>query len=147
MSDLARFAVKIDRVASKLTSAKMLQAVGMEGKKIATKALQDDVGGDTSMSNWRRGKPSNLTPRFDVTSKTAVEISPTKRGAGPWRVLEEGRKAGMSRGSKKRAPRQVSASRGKGTWSSATEVMERDLIKIAERHTNEVLREHFLRGF
>jgi len=143
MSDLARLAVKIERVAKDLTDAKLLQSVGMEGKKIATAALRADVGGDTSMSNWRRGKPANLTPRFDVTSDSAVEITPPKRGKGPWRVLEEGRKAGMSRGTKKRAPRRVSASRAKGTWSSATETMERDLIKVAERHTTAVLRRHF----
>ena len=143
MSDLARFAVKLDRVAKDLTDDKLLQSVGMEGKKIATAALRADVGGDTSLSNWRRGKPSNLTPRFDVTSDSAVEITPPKRGRGPWRVLEEGRNAGMSRGTKKRAPRRVSASRAKGTWSSATETMERDLVKVAERHTSEVLRRHF----
>ena len=142
MSDLARFAVKLDRVAKDLTSDKLLQSVGMEGKKIATAALRSDIG-DTSMSNWRRGKPANLTPRFDVTSDSAVEITPPKRGKGPWRVLEEGRKAGMSRGTKKRAPCRVSASRGKGTWSSATETMERDLVKVAERHTTAVLRKHF----
>jgi len=36
MSDLARLAVKIERVAKDLTDAKLLQSVGMEGKKIAT---------------------------------------------------------------------------------------------------------------
>lgn len=142
MSDLSRFAVKLDRVAKDLTDAKLLQSVGMEGKKIATAALRADIG-DTSMSNWNRKKPINLTPRFDVTSDSAVEIGPPKRGKGPWRVLEEGRKGGMSRGTKKRASRRVSASRGKGTWSSATEMMERDLVKVAERHTTAVLRKHF----
>jgi len=140
-SDLARFAVKLDRVAKDLTDAKLLQAVGMEGKKIATKALKSDLG-DTSMSNWRRGKPINLTPRFDITD-SVVEIGPAKRAKGPWRVLEEGRKAGTSRGTKKRASRPVSASRGKGTWTSAVNEMERDLVKVAHKHTTAVLRKHF----
>ena len=138
-SDLARFALKLDKVAKDLTDAKLLQSVGMEGKKIGTGALRNDIG-DTSMSNWRRGRPINLATRFDVVSDSAVEIGPGKRAAGPWRVLEEGRRAGVS---KKRSRRPVSASAGKGTWSDATRQMETELPNVARDHVTKVLRKHF----
>lgn len=115
---------------------------GGEGKKLAAEALKGDIG-DMSMSNWRRGKPINLAVRYDVKADTAVEIGPNKRAAGPWRVLEEGRKSGTSKGSRKRAPRPVSSSRGKSTWSDATERMEKELPIVVADAVRDVLRKTF----
>jgi len=136
--DLASLARKIDRVVHDLKSEAMLKAVGMEGKKIGTDQIRSDTGGDARMTNWRRGRPINLTPRFDIKSDTSVEIAPPGRARGPVRVLTDGRQAGTSR-----RGRPVSSSRGKGTWSAAAAEMEQQLPKVAAKHVETVLRKHF----
>ena len=138
MTTLPQLAFKLERVAKDLTDAKLLQAVGMEGKRIGTDSIRADTGGDARMSNWRRGRPINLATRFDLVGESAVEIAPAKRARGPVRVLNEGRKAGSSR-----RGRPVSASRGKGTWDRSTQSMGVELPKVAARHTTQVLRKHF----
>lgn len=142
-TDLAGLVVKLDRVAKDLTDAKVLEAVGMKGKQIGTDEIKSDTGGDAQMSNWRRGRPFNLSTRFDVLNASTVEIGPAKRSRGPVKVLTFGRQAGMSRGTRRRASRPVSASRGKGTWTDAVTDMERELPKVVQRHTVSVLRKHF----
>ena len=87
--DLASLARKIDRVVHDLKSEAMLKAVGMEGKKIGSDQIRSDTGGDARMTNWRRGRPINLTPRFDVKSDTSLENAPPGRPRGPVRVLTD----------------------------------------------------------
>lgn len=137
MSDLDRFAAKLVRLEKDLTDKALLQAVGLEGKRLGSAAVQRDIG-DLSLSNWRRNRPINLASRFDVRGDSGVEIGPNKRGRGPVRVLTDGRKAGTSR-----KGRPVSASTGKGTWDRARGDMEQALPKVAQRHTVQVLRKHF----
>jgi hypothetical protein len=137
VNDLAAFARKVDKVLDEIDDPGLFRAVGMAGKKLGTAAVQNDIG-DTSMSNWRRGRPINLSSRFDVVSENTVEIAPGKRARGPVRVLNEGRKPGVSR-----RGRPVSGSRGKNTWSDATEAMERELPRVAHEHVTRVLRKHF----
>jgi hypothetical protein len=138
MTTLPQLAFKLERVAKELTDAKLLQAVGMEGKRLGTDSIKADTGGDARMSNWRRGRPINLATRFDLVGESAVEIAPAKRARGPVRVLNEGRKAGTSR-----RGRPVSASSGGGTWDRASQSMTTELPKVAARHTTQVLRKHF----
>jgi hypothetical protein len=138
VTTLPQLALKLERVAKDLTDAKLLQAVGMEGKRIGTDSIRADTGGDARMSNWRRGRPINLATRFDLVGDSAVEIAPGKRARGPVRVLQDGRRAGVSR-----KGRPVSASAGKGTWERSTSLMEVELPKVAARHTAQVLRRHF----
>jgi hypothetical protein len=156
--DLAAFALKVDKVLNELDDPGLFRAVGMEGKKLADRAVRNDIG-DMSMSGWRRGNPFDVKSRFDVAERT-VEISPERRAKGPMRVLEEGRKAynaGDSRSSGSRVrkrdgaviaktrkvKRNVGAHGGKGTWSDATADMERELPKAAHQHVTRVLRKHF----
>lgn len=131
------FARKVDKISRELTDESMLRSVGMAGKRIGTEAVTRDIG-DLSMSNWRRGRPINLGARFDVLGDNSVEVSPRRGGRGPMRVLNDGRKPGVSR-----RGRPVSGSRGKGTWSDATQAMERELPKVAHQHVTKVLRRHF----
>jgi len=138
VSDLARLAAKLDKVAKDLTDERLLNAVGMEGKKIGTTEIRADTGGDARMTNWRRGRPINLAARFDVQGADAVQIAPAPRARGPVRVLTSGRQAGQSR-----RGRPVSASRGKGTWDRAGVEMQTELPKVAAKHTTAVLRKHF----
>lgn len=156
--NLAAFGLKVDKVLDELDDPGLFRAVGMEGKKLANRAVRNDIG-DMSMSGWRRGKPFDIGSRFDVAERT-VEISPQRIAKGPMRVLEEGRKAyraGDSRSSGTRTrkrdgavinksrtvKRNVGATRGKNTWSDATEAMERELPKAAHEHVTRVLRKHF----
>lgn len=142
-TDLAGLVVKLDRVAKDLTDAKVLEAVGLKGKQLGTGEISADTGGDARMSNWRRGRPMNLSARFDLVGESAVEIGPAKRARGPVKVLTFGRQPGMSRGTRRRASRPVSASQGKGTWGRAVDSMERELPKVVQRHTVTTLRKHF----
>lgn len=137
-TDLRGLSVKLDRLARDLTDRRLLESVGMEGKKIGTAAVRGDTGGDARMSNWRRGRPINLASRYDVVSETAVQIAPGARARGPVRVLTSGRRAGVSR-----RGRRYGASQGKGTWDRASDEMATQLPKVAQRHTSTVIRKHF----
>lgn len=136
MSDLDAFARKVNRLEKDLTDEAMLKSVGLKGKQIGTAAISGEIG-DTSLSNWRRGRPVDMKSRFDIKGD-AVVIGPNKRGRGPVRVLNEGRKAGTSR-----KGRPVSASSGKGTWNRAQDEMARELPKVAQRHAVKVIRRTF----
>lgn len=138
MNDLAAFARKVDKVIAEVSDESLLRAVGMAGKRIGTDAIRADTGGDARMSNWRRGRPINLSARFDEVGSSAVEIAPGVRARGPVRVLNDGRQPGVSR-----RGRPVSGSRGKGTWGRATGEMERELPRTAHEHVTKVLRKHF----
>lgn len=139
MADLNR---KLDKLADSLTNdtRKLLTKVGMEGKANTTSAVRGDLG-DTSMSNWRRGKPIQVAVRFDIRSDTSVEFAPTPRSGGPMRVLEQGRSAGMSKGRKRKG--RVGSTAGRGTWTDATKKMEQELPKVVHEHTRVTLRKLF----
>ena len=135
---LAGLARKVQRIEKELTDESLMRSVGMKGKQIGNQAIQSDAGGDLGLSNWRRGRPINMGVRFDNVNPSTLEIGPRPRGRGPVRVLNEGRKPGVSR-----RGRPVSASRGKGTWDRASAEMDRELPRVAEKHTSKVLRKHF----
>ena len=135
---LPQFSAKLDRIAKELTDERLLNAVGMEGKRIGTTEIRADTGGDAKMTNWRRGRPINLATRFDIQGESTVQIAPAARARGPVRVLTSGRRAGESR-----RGRPVSASTGKGTWDRAGVDMQTELPKVAAKHTTAVLRKHF----
>ena len=135
---LAGLARKVKRLEKELSDESLMKSVGVKGKQIGNDAVKASAGGDLSLSNWRRGRPVNMGVRFDTVGAQTLEIGPNKRGRGPVRVLTDGRKVGVSR-----RGRPVSASRGKGTWDRASAEMERELPRVAEKHTTKVLRRHF----
>jgi hypothetical protein len=141
-TDLAGLNRKLDKLADSLSkeTRKLLNQVGMEGKTIGRGAVQGDIG-DLSMSNWRRGRPIQIALRFDIKSDTSVEIAPVPRASGPLRVLEQGRRAGVSKGRKRKG--RVGATSGRGTWTTATDRMARDLPKVAHEHARTQLRKLF----
>lgn len=158
--DLATFAHKMDRVIKDLADEQMFKAVGEAGKKLANRAVQNDLG-DMSMSGWRRGKPFDVESRYDIEEAArTVEISPQRKAKGPMRVLEDGRQA-YSAGARRKSgtrtrkkdgaviekyrtvSRNMGATKGKQTWTDATELMERELPKVAAKHVETVLRKHF----
>jgi hypothetical protein len=141
-TDLKGLNRKLDSLANSLTkdTRKLLTAVGVEGKSVGKSAVQADIG-DLSMSNWRRGRPIQIGLRFDVVSGSAVEIKPNPRASGPMRVLEQGRRAGMSNGRKRKG--RVGATAARRTWTDATKRMEKELPKVVHRHTQATLRRLF----
>ena len=131
----ARRLDKLNRSLSGPDMEKLLATVGMAAKKDAAEAVAGDLG-DHSMSHWRRGAPIPIEARFDVVSDNVVEVTPSKRTRGPWRVLEEGRKGGAAtdlvqvgrrrkdgtRRGKSRG-RNQGATSGKATWSDGEALM------------------------
>lgn len=157
--DLTAFAVKVEKALKEMDDPGLFKAVGEAGKKLAGRAVQNDLG-DMSMSGWQRGKPFDITSAYEFPVARTVEIAPARRNRGPMRVLEDGRQAynagdrrksgtrtrkkdGVTVDKYRRVKRNVGATKGKGTWSDATELMERELPKVAHEHVVKVLRKHF----
>lgn len=147
MDDLASFAAKMGRLGDELSGAalkRIVTKVGVEAKKDADKAVRADLG-DTSMSGWRRGRPIPIQARFDVKGDSLVEVLPTPRSRGPWRVLNEGRKAGQSRGRRGRAGRNNGSTPAKHTWDEAAREIERRSPERIAKEVNQAVR-RALRG-
>jgi hypothetical protein len=168
--DLGAFARKLDRLEKDLAGKSGAEArmarYGRLGKDAAIQALSSDIG-DSSMSGWRRGRPIDLKPAYEVLSAHEVEIAPRKRQRGPWRVLESGRNQGnasgfsgpainrstgltartKSGGIRKQRGRKASRwngyTRGKDTWSDARRLMEKRFFRAVHEDTTKVLRKHF----
>jgi hypothetical protein len=157
--DLSAFARKLDRIekdlAGKSGGEARMGRYGLLGKRAAVDALASDIG-DASMSNWRRSKPIDLKPAYEVLSNHEVEIAPRPRQRGPWRVLESGRQArgkGDAVRTKRRrkdgtfgtrkAKRAVGASPGKNTWTDARKLIEKRFFRAVHEDTTKVLRKHF----
>jgi hypothetical protein len=158
-NDLSAFARKLDRVerdlAGKAGGEARMGRYGRIGKEAAIQALASDIG-DASMSNWRRGRPIDLKPAYEVLSNHEVEVAPRPRQRGPWRVLEDGRRArglGDSVRTKRRrkdgtfgqrkAKRAVGAAPGKSTWTDARRLIDKRFVRAVHEDTTKVLRKHF----
>lgn len=153
--DFGAFAQKLSRIERDITDRRVLTKIGVAAKRDVAEAVRHDLG-DQSMSNWRRGKPIQIGGRFDIVGD-GVLVSPERRARGPFRVLEDGRSAGMSRGRKggKRrrvngvivtstalAPRRVGAMAGRSTWTDAVRLMEKRTPVRFHDETKTVLRRH-----
>ena len=143
----ARRLDKLNRSLSGPDMKQLLGTVGMAAKKDAAEAVAGDLG-DHSMSHWRRGAPIPIEARFDVKSDSEVEVMPSPRSRGPWRVLEDGRKGGSAtdmvqvgrrrkdgtRRGKSRG-RNQGATSGKATWSDGEALMaQRTPGRVQEEH-------------
>jgi hypothetical protein len=140
--DLAGFARKMGKLGDELSGAalkRIATSVVVEAKKDADKAVRADLG-DTSMSGWRRGRPIPIQARFDVKNESQVEVLPSPRSRGPWRVLNDGRKAGTSR-----RRRRSGSTRGKNTWDEAAREIERRTPERVSKEVNQAVR-RALRG-
>ena len=143
--DLRGFARKLDAMAESISGPALkrtLDKVGAKGKQEVSTAVTATLG-DQSMSNWRRGRPIQITGRYNVVGDSIVEILPSARAAGPMRVLNEGRKAGVSKGRRGRAGRPVSATAGKHTWDHAATAMGKSLPRVVEDAVRDSLRNLF----
>lgn len=138
---------------------KSLTELGVAAKKDIDGVLRGTLG-DQSMSHWTRSKPIALTTRFDLVGDSGLVIHPGRRETGPWRVLEEGRKAHtkgditvspgrpkkdgtLGKPRKRKSKRTGGATAGKGTWSAAAAVVEEKSPARMARIVNEKIRSQF----
>lgn len=120
----------------------MLSRLGVPAKKDFEKAVKADAGGDLVLSGWPKAR---FGARYDLEGGAMV-VRPTPRAGGPTRVLESGRKPGKvpkGKGGRRgmafnrtlrtpwgprtfsnKAPMSTGRTRGKGTWTDATELMQ-----------------------
>jgi hypothetical protein len=139
-SDLVKLHGRLDGFAAQYDGHgldRKLQYLCLQAKTDAKEVVAPDAGGDLTLSNWwRPNSPSHpnrkrltIGVRYDKSTEgpNAYVITPTPRSKGPWRVLEDGRKASAagdksfytSRSGKVRARKSkgASASPAKRTWS------------------------------
>ena len=145
-SDFARVIRKAQATQRELSgdaAKKRLERVGKAAAKIADSAVRADIG-DQSMSHWWKSAPIDIVAQSKALDERSVEVAPPRKTRGPWRVLEEGRKAyaagdfrisGMRYRKKsddwvqkrRRVKRAVGATAGKQTWSDAVQMIERQV--------------------
>lgn len=134
--------VQLNRVADALDDKAWQPIVGAQAKEDAKDAVRNDIG-DQSMSGWPRSNP--LHPQAEwKPDGDGIVVRPTGRTRGPWRVLEDGRKAYRAGQFRSRGVRQlkggavtrlalvsgtVGATQGKDTWTDATVLMSKDAPK------------------
>lgn len=156
-SSLVALGRKLDRLESNLTSGKGARAVskivGDAAIKDADEVLRSTGSrngslADASMSHWPRSNPFELTTRARNLSDHEVQIEPSPKARGPWRVLESGREAHVkgnrresTRTSKKTGKplkgrlikRTGGASVGKGVWTKVeATVAQRTPPRVAD---------------
>lgn len=121
----------------------LLNTLGKQAKGDVRQGVIPDMGGDGQMSNWpRRSKRAPaLGARYDLVSDTVMTVTPDRSSAGPFAMLENGRRVrrvgqfaskgrGRGKGGSYTRLRVVTRSVGpmapKETWSDASEVVERN---------------------
>jgi hypothetical protein len=150
-ADLSKLARELEREEARRITREMAE----KAQRIATAAASADLGGDPKFSGW--------APVLDTQIKSGRDsshlLTPTRTGAGPWTVAEQGRNrgkvGGRLAGPSLGGPRSVRGVRrargrrwngytqGKGTASDAVARMERELPPIAERQVRRVIVKRF----
>lgn len=134
--DLREFASRLDRLAKDLSGPQMKQvmtSLGVDAKKDIVTAVDRDIGGST-FSRWPR---ASLVGGFEHVGDGSISIEPQRRSRGPMRVAEQGRRAGMSNGRRRKG--RVGATRGRGTWTDAGALIEKNTLVRAEREIHKLI--------
>jgi hypothetical protein len=138
----------VSRALSGADAQKVMTAVGAKGIRDARAAVPPDLGGDHRFSGWNVALGVKASPHRGAPG---VTVHPDQRGAGPWRVAEQGRNQGNASGfagpginrrtgetartksggirrqRARRGRRWNGRTQGKGTWSDAVAIMNRKL--------------------
>jgi hypothetical protein len=69
----------------------VMERLGKLADQDAQRAARADLGGDNKFSGWDRAP---LATEISHLREGQVEVRPTGRGRGPWRVAESGRNRG-----------------------------------------------------
>lgn len=147
----------------------VLKDIGKMAKDEAAEAVRSDIG-DESMSGWPRRAPIAVAVRWDIVGKGKLLVKPaSRRSAGPWTVMEQGRNQGnasgfagpsinrktgltsftksgavrKSRGA--RARRWNGVTQGKGTASDAVAKIEAKVPRMVQTHVPQAIRKAGLR--
>lgn len=131
VDDFAAFGRKCGAIADALDTGETMRGVAVKLKREAMTVLEADVGSDDAMSNWRRTKAVRIRVRY---TEAGTQITMVGLPAGPWQVLEQGRRPGVSR-----RGRHYSSSRPKGTWSKAVDRMQDRVTPLVEANTARLL--------
>lgn len=157
-AEIARFQQELERESRRSMAREMAE----KAQRIAESEASHDLGGDPKFSGW--------APALDTQVKMIRDgalIQPTRSGAGPWTVAEQGRNVGetglflgpgmtrtggtirrradgsVARQRGRKAKRWNGVTRGKGTASRAVDRMERELDQIPEKATRKLLVKRF----
>lgn len=135
-----------------------MKRVGEASQKDADRAARADLGGDNRFSGWARAP---LVTELKHPGAGQVEVRPTGRARGPWRVAESGRNRGDARGFQgpglnvrtgrrsRGGVRQTGVRRGsrwngmtapKHTWSDAEALIERAAPKRVDDEVARAIR-------
>ena len=157
MSDLAGLSRKLERLANGIDDPRVIKAAGMAAKRATLDVARDVSGGDGKLSGWGRNG-LKLGAGYDQTGPHEVTIH--LRPAGPWQVMEEGRRGGgtivprsRGRGRNRTAGRALmtpwgprasvrgSSSRGKSAITKAAEKSSDESTRAAQREVTQIMRE------
>lgn len=168
---LERKLIQLQKDMSGEAARRALTRIGVDAKKDALEAVKADIS-DATMSGWWRPtarrpnrKPIQIVTAFNVTGDTELQIVPRGASAGPWRVLEEGRKASSKGDSYGYQKRRFTKSKGvvvsdytrarkrnsgstppKNTWTEASDLMiERTPARVHRYYIVEPMTRQFKR--
>lgn len=162
----ASFNARIARMEAELSGPYLrrhMTDVGKMAQKVATEEASADLGGDPKFSGW----PPLLDTKFDKVSEGVISFHPTRTSAGPWTVAERGRgnsnssdfagpgvnrRTGATNRTKSGKLRKVSATRararkwsgytrGKGTATRATAVIDKRTVKMTQAFVRSATRD------
>lgn len=163
-ADFAREINQMDRRLAFETAKRVTKEQAQEAQKIAKRAASADLGGDPKFSGWRPELDTQVKP---IRAGVGHVLIPTRSGAGPWTVAEFGRNQGNAGGfagpginrrtgltsrtkaGNVRKVRAVKSRRWNGytqpkfTATKAVAMMDRELLKIADREATKTMRRHF----
>lgn len=162
----ASLAGKLDALANGLRDPGLRGAmtrVGEAAQKDADAAARADLGGDPAFSGWPR---VTLSTELKHPAEGQVQLQPPGKARGPWRVAESGRnadgqaalrttrsgtlqrrsgtrvrKTDGARVDKWRRTKWNGTTAGKGTWSDAEAVIERETPKRVDDEIKRAIRD------
>lgn len=156
MATFEEVANKFRKLANDLDGAgleKITTRVATLGKGDVLKEVENDVGSDRKMSGWR----PKFNARYDLTGPGVATIRAVP--PGPWKVLEDGRRNGVTLPKRKRRkvyrtprglrtatkekPFTLGGTTGKGTFRKAQTVIARKTPDRIRDETNKLLKSYW----
>lgn len=159
MVDFRTVALKVEALREDLDGAalrRITSDVAFDAKKDIEAEVRRDLGADQKMSGWGKFR---FTAGYELTSNHTALLG--VRPAGPWQVLESGRRAtslpkrrrskvyatphGLRTATKDK-PFRIGAARGHHTFTIAVRKIERETPDRIHRHTVAAIAAHFGKG-
>lgn len=141
MAGFGDFAVRLDRLVAVTGTegrVQILRKLGKDGVRDYRLAIEQGIGSDASMSNWRRAKPVKITAGYKVVSDTLVVVVP--RPIGLFYVADLGRRPKKDVVKKRGRTFHVSKSRGHNIAPRAERNISERSPARAYRYHSQLLR-------